>query len=268
MIGVAPTALLATTLMALAAGAGAQAPVGAGSGTAAPPAAAPERVAPAPGPTSAAVAELRSENERLRERVATLEAALSQHEERCQTRAREHTAQLSTAELRTREHKERLLGAEARIRELQAELAARDARLEALADSAIRQDRLSQRLEELRARLPAPEGGSLTADEARSQAERDAAALVALVEGARGIDNPRLWLEVRDAENALHRSQFLLARADNARTVYRVRPGDSLAGVSMIFYGTAERWTELFDANRHVVQNPQALLPGITLVVP
>ncbi|MGD9408598.1 MAG: hypothetical protein PVF12_01370 [Thiohalocapsa sp.] len=200
--------------------------------------------------------------------VAELEAALAQHDRRRQTVAREHTAQLSAAELRAREHKDRLLSAEARIQALEAQLAERDERITGLRDAAAARESLRERLETLRARLPAPEGGSLTAEEARRRAEQDAAALARLVEDARGIDNPRLWGEVRSAENALHHSQFLVARADNARTVYRVRPGDSLRQVSLLFYGNTERWTDVFDANRHVIEDPNRLLPGLTLVVP
>ncbi|NBC14017.1 MAG: LysM peptidoglycan-binding domain-containing protein [Gammaproteobacteria bacterium] len=200
--------------------------------------------------------------------VAELESTLAQKDERRQSTAMEHTAQLSAAELRAREHKQRLMEAEARIRELEDRLAERDARVAALEQAAAAREALSQRLETLRARLPAPEGGSLTADEAQQRAEADARRLTELVEDARGIDNPRLWGEVRSAENALHHSQFLLARADDARTVYRVRPGDSLRQISRRFYGTGERWTELFEANRHVMQGPDQLLPGLTLVVP
>jgi nucleoid-associated protein YgaU len=213
-------------------------------------------------------AALRAENTRLRARITALEEILAQQQERRQSLAREHTAQLNAAELRAREHKERLLDAQARIQALEAALAEREAHIGALTAGAERQAELRERVDALRARLPATEGGSLTPEAARRRAEQDAAALAERVEHARGLDNPHLWREVRDAENALHHSQFVLARADNARTVYRVRPGDSLAAVSRMFYGTAERWTELYDANRHVIADPQALLPGITLVVP
>ncbi|WP_295887693.1 LysM peptidoglycan-binding domain-containing protein [uncultured Thiohalocapsa sp.] len=223
----------------------------------------------------ARIAELQAELTQARQaqaqaeaRVAELETTLAQQDERRQGIAREHTAQLSAAELRAREHKERLLDAEARIKALEGQLAERTARLDALEDMAAAREALSQRLEALRARLPAPEGGSLTAAQARHRAEADARRLADLVADARGIDNPRLWGEVRSAENALHHSQFLLARADNARTVYRVRPGDSLRQISLLFYGTAERWSDLFEANRHVLADPTQLPPGMTLVVP
>lgn len=163
---------------------------------------------------------------------------------------------------------DRLTGCEARVQALEAALAERDARLAKLERSLGELSQLRQRVDTLRARLPSREGGSVTADEARRQAEADAATLRDLVNKARGIDNPRLWGELRGAENDLHRSQFLLARAEGARTVYRVRPGDSLQRIGLMFYGDPERWTELYDANRHVIDDPNGALAGITLVVP
>lgn len=133
---------------------------------------------------------------------------------------------------------------------------------------AAQQAELDARLAALRARLPAPEGGTLTATAARTQAQRDAADLSRLLEQARGVNNPDLWRQVREAENALHHSQFLLARADNARTVYRLRPGETLATVSALFYGDPKEWERVFDANRHVLDDPARALPGMTLVVP
>jgi nucleoid-associated protein YgaU len=127
---------------------------------------------------------------------------------------------------------------------------------------------LKQHLDLLRARLPAPEGGSLTAADARKAAETDAQTLKHLIQDGRGVDNPQLWQRLREAENALHRSQYLLARADNARTVYRVRPGDTLAQISWLFYGDGDQWTRIFDANRHVIDTPGALPPGLTVVIP
>jgi nucleoid-associated protein YgaU len=168
----------------------------------------------------------------------------------------------------SRVDEDRLAGCEARVQALEAALAERETRMAELERQVGEMDPLRQRLDSLRARLPAREGGSVTADEAKGQAEADAENLRELLQKARGIDNPRLWGELRAAENALHRSQFLLARAEGARTVYRVRPGDDLQRIGLMFYGDPERWTQLYDANRHVIDDPNAALPGITLVVP
>ncbi|KAA6183832.1 hypothetical protein F2Q65_14300 [Thiohalocapsa marina] len=145
------------------------------------------------------------------------------------------------------------------------EIASLRARLDAQLDA---EARLTEHLQRLRARLPAIEGGSLTAAEARARAQDDARRLLELVRQGQGINNPQLRRQQLEAEIALHRSQFQLARADDARTVYRVRPGDSLNQLSLMFYGDADRWDGLFDANRHVLEDPYQLPPGVTLVVP
>jgi nucleoid-associated protein YgaU len=239
-----------------------------------------------------AVAELqhlRNENAELRARLQTLapiearlakaeaeltaaRATIAQLNQQRQTDARQHTAQLNAADLRLREHKDRLLGFEVRIKELEAELQARDAEIAVLATrldtSNQNESRLNERVATLRGRLTATEGGTLTAADARKQAETDAERLDHLVQQGQGVNNPELWRQVREAENALHHSQFVLARADGARTVYRVRPGDTLALVGLMFYRDAEQWSQIYDANRHVVADPNRLLPGLSLVIP
>jgi nucleoid-associated protein YgaU len=152
-----------------------------------------------------------------------------------------------------------------RIDTLEQEIASLRGRLEERSDS---EARLARHIDSLRARLPAPEGGSITAEEARASAEASAAELGELLGAGRGINNPQLWRRIREAENALHRTQFLVARAESARTVYRVRPGDTLELIGRMFYGEEDRWSEIYDTNRHVVEDPAALLPGITLVIP
>ncbi|MGB5733261.1 MAG: LysM peptidoglycan-binding domain-containing protein [Thiohalocapsa sp.] len=210
--------------------------------------------------------------ERTEAELGAARAMIDQLNQQRQTDARHHTAQLTAAELRLREHKDRLMGLETRIQALQAEIQARDAeiavltaRLDASNDN---ESRLSQRVTALRGRLTANEGGTLTAADARKQAEADAQQLQQLVQQGQGINNPQLWRQVREAENALHHSQFVLARADNARTVYRVRPGDTLAQVGLMFYGDPDQWSQIYDANRHVINDPTRLMPGLSLVVP
>jgi len=239
--------------------------------------------------TVAELQQLRNENAELRAQLQTLapiearlakaeaeltaaRATIAQLNQQRQTDARQHTAQLNAADLRLREHKDRLLGFEVRIKELEAELQARDAEIAVLATrldtSNQNESRLNERLATLRGRLTATEGGTLTAAEARKQAETDAERLNHLVQQGQGVNNPELWRQVREAENALHQSQFVLARADSARTVYRVRPGDTLALVGLMFYRDAEQWSQIYDANRHVVADPNRLLPGLSLVIP
>lgn len=183
-------------------------------------------------------------------------------------------ANAAAAEHRLHEHQDRLdvESVDARIERLEQQLAQREAHIERLQAAEARRaeakHQLEQRLEALRARLPAPEGGTLTAAEARARARADAQTLERLLREGQGVNNPQLWQQIRETEHALHRSQYLLARAEGDRTVYRMRPGDSLAHISAMVYGTDQAWQRIFEANRHLLDDPDRVLPGLTLVIP
>lgn len=49
---------------------------------------------------------------------------------------------------------------------------------------------------------------------------------------------------------------------------YVVRKGDTLSAVSQKYYGTPNRWSKIFSANRNVLDNPDRLIPGTRLVIP
>ncbi|WP_462320496.1 LysM peptidoglycan-binding domain-containing protein [Halochromatium sp.] len=201
-----------------------------------------------------------------------LRAEIEQLKQQRQGEAQKHTAQLTAAELRLREHKDRATNLDAQIQRLEQQLAQREAQVERLQAAEARRaeakQQLESRLEELRARLPAPEGGTVTANDARAQARSEAETLERLIREGQGVNNPQLWQQIREAENALHRNQYLLARAEGNRTVYRVRPGDSLARISALVYGTDKGWQEIFEANRHLLDDPDRVMPGLTLVIP
>ncbi|MEA3640410.1 MAG: LysM peptidoglycan-binding domain-containing protein [Lamprobacter sp.] len=210
--------------------------------------------------------------ERAEARAEALRIELEKLRQQRQGEAQKHSAQLTAAELRLREHKDRLGNLDAHIQRLEQQLAQREAQIAVLQAAEARRaeakHQLEQRIHELRARLPAPEGGTVTATEARAQARADAETLERLIREGQGINNPQLWQHISEAENALHRAQYLLARAEGSRTVYRVRPGDSLAQISAMQYGTDQAWERIFEANRHLLDDPERVLPGLTLVIP
>lgn len=219
-----------------------------------------------------ALRESESAIERAEQDAAQLREEIEQLQKQRQTAAQDHTAQLNAAELRVREHKDRLGGVEERIQNLEQLLAQREAQIELLDEAEARrahtQARIDARLSQLRPEPPTRPAGTSSAAEARAQAQQDAELLTRLVSEGQGIQNPQLWQRVREAENALHRHQFELAQAEGARTVYRVRPGDSLDRVSMMVYGNDTEWSRIFEANRHLLEDPQRVLPGLTLVIP
>ncbi len=47
-----------------------------------------------------------------------------------------------------------------------------------------------------------------------------------------------------------------------------VAEGDSLSRISRKYYGTAERWNEIFEANRNILSNPSKLPAGASLRIP
>jgi len=60
------------------------------------------------------------------------------------------------------------------------------------------------------------------------------------------------------------------AVAGPARTsrTYRVQPGDSLSKISQQFYGSANQYMKIFEANRDKLSDPDKLSTGIELVIP
>ena len=52
-----------------------------------------------------------------------------------------------------------------------------------------------------------------------------------------------------------------------ART-YVVVAGDSLSKIAKKFYGNANAWKKIFDANTDRVKNPDVIQPGWTLKIP
>lgn len=56
--------------------------------------------------------------------------------------------------------------------------------------------------------------------------------------------------------------------SDSART-YTVQSGDTLSVIAQKFYGNANLWQRIHDANRSVIgDNPDRIFPGQNLVIP
>lgn len=133
-----------------------------------------------------------------------------------------------------------------------------------------RQLRAAQReIAALRARLPAEEGGEIDLDGALRSASVTMGAIRATrAELMRAGGRDEALLEsVDELVEELERDQRLVARALDAN-LYQVRRGDTLASIAGRFYGSSQRWQELHEANRHVLENPDLVWPGLTLVVP
>lgn len=49
---------------------------------------------------------------------------------------------------------------------------------------------------------------------------------------------------------------------------YTVVSGDSLSKISKKFYGDANDWRRIFEANQDIIKNPDDIYPGQTLKIP
>ena len=58
------------------------------------------------------------------------------------------------------------------------------------------------------------------------------------------------------------------AAAPSGGGTYIVQKGDTLSGISLQFYGTANRWGDIFEANRDKIKEPHWIQPGQELVIP
>jgi nucleoid-associated protein YgaU len=56
--------------------------------------------------------------------------------------------------------------------------------------------------------------------------------------------------------------------APAASQTYTVNKGDTLSKIAKEFYGSANRWHEIFDANRDQISNPDLIKPGQVLKIP
>ena len=51
-------------------------------------------------------------------------------------------------------------------------------------------------------------------------------------------------------------------------TVYEVRPGDTLSAIADQFYGDPGEFRTIFEANRHLLTDPDLIVPGQELRIP
>jgi len=120
----------------------------------------------------------------------------------------------------------------------------------------------------IKEQLPAAAGGSVTDEEIRRRAAKQMQALRDLHHKRPDMSKEE-WDDGRKRlESGIRDEQFMLAQSLSASSVYRVQRDDTLAKISLTVYGTANRWPEIFEANRHLLENPDRLFPGMSLVIP
>lgn len=56
--------------------------------------------------------------------------------------------------------------------------------------------------------------------------------------------------------------------AEVALRTHEVRPGETLTMIARQYYGRAEGWRRIYEANRDVITDPNVLRVGMTLEIP
>jgi nucleoid-associated protein YgaU len=56
--------------------------------------------------------------------------------------------------------------------------------------------------------------------------------------------------------------------APSAGRTYTVVKGDSLSKIAKQFYGNANQWKRIYEANKDVIKNPDLIYPGQTFKIP
>lgn len=101
------------------------------------------------------------------------------------------------------------------------------------------------------------EGNVTIQGEAKSLAAKEKAALIAgNVKGVESVNDDRLT--VAGAEKA---------PASSTR-YYKIQSGDTLSKIAKEFYGDANKYNDIFEANREVIKDPDLIYPGQQIRIP
>ena len=58
------------------------------------------------------------------------------------------------------------------------------------------------------------------------------------------------------------------APAPSGGRTYTVVKGDSLSKIAKQFYGNANQWKRIYEANKDAIKNPDLIYPGQTFTIP
>ena len=75
-------------------------------------------------------------------------------------------------------------------------------------------------------------------------------------------------LAPQEPQHAQQAAQQTGAAAGGGMQTYTVKPGDSLSKISQQFYGNANQYMKIFEANRYQLTDPDKINPGQQLKIP
>ncbi|WP_296321590.1 LysM peptidoglycan-binding domain-containing protein [Reyranella sp.] len=58
------------------------------------------------------------------------------------------------------------------------------------------------------------------------------------------------------------------ASVDDGTQYYLIKSGDTLSAVAKQFYGDANKYPKIFEANREVIKDPNQIFPGQKIRIP
>jgi nucleoid-associated protein YgaU len=85
------------------------------------------------------------------------------------------------------------------------------------------------------------------------------------------LTNTQQTLQATQRENQTLGSQLeeVKTKLEEAQTrTHTVRPGESLSAIATLYYRDIDRWTDILEANRSVIIDPDVLEAGMVLVIP
>lgn len=100
--------------------------------------------------------------------------------------------------------------------------------------------------------------------------KQKAVLLAGNVNGVEKVDDSGLTvkpLEVHRQEATEHAAKQGQEQ-DGEYTFYTIQQGDTLSAISKRYYGDANKWRELHQANQGVIDDPDKIYPGQTIRVP
>ncbi|MCP3868285.1 MAG: hypothetical protein GY703_09375 [Gammaproteobacteria bacterium] len=128
---------------------------------------------------------------------------------------------------------------------------------------------MRKEIDTLQAMLPQSLGGDASLQSLQEPAGQLAAELVDISRALRRAPNDPELIGKRDAvAKQLSRQQLLIASATGADGVYQLQANDTLGIVARRVYGNAGQWPEIYEANSHILKNPDLVVPEMTLITP
>jgi nucleoid-associated protein YgaU len=104
--------------------------------------------------------------------------------------------------------------------------------------------------------------------QADSQREKELAVLIlGNTRGVAHVDDQIVVVQ-RQAQAPGQAAEQPQAQAEPQATFYEVKSGDTLSKIAKEFLGDANRYPEIFEANRPMLSDPDEIYPGQTLRIP